>query len=346
MFRTSDARFTKGIVPFKMTRYIFNSFLSITLSVTSHLFAQYAPGVGITGTTAMNKDSSAFVAWANSARVYKGYQDISNPSLGYVNVGDSTCAYGIAGTTGVVSLGDAGYAVLQFPSPIMDLPGPDFAVFENSFSDTFLELAFVEVSSDGEHFYRFPASSLTDTSLQTGSFGATDPTKLHNLAGKYRANYGTPFSLEDITDTPLLNKQAITHVKIIDVVGCMQNQYCTRDANNRKVNDPWPTAFGSSGFDLDAVGVIHQQTTAGINESLLMQVMIYPNPLTNVLYIKEDSRQPYDVIITDVLGNEVITLQQQVLRTTINTSTLNKGIYFLNIDNGIAKKQWRILKSE
>lgn len=336
----------KALYRLKMTRYIFYSFFSITLCVTSHLLAQYAPGVGITGTTAMYKDSSAFVAWANSARVYKGFQDISNPGLGYVNVGDSTCAYGIAGTTGVVSLGDAGYAILQFPNTIVDLPGPDFAVFENSFSDTFLELAFVEVSSDGEHFFRFPASSLTDTSVQTGSFGLTDPTKIHNLAGKYRANYGTPFSLEDIADTSMLNKQAITHVKIIDVVGCMQNQYCTRDANNRKVNDPWPTAFASSGFDLDAVGVIHQQTTVGIDEFLFMQVMIYPNPVTDVLYILGDNRQPYDVIVTDVLGNEIITLQQQVLRTTINTTALSKGIYFINIDNSNAKKQWRILKSE
>ena len=54
-------------------------------------------------------------------------------------------------------LGDDGSLVLTFPAPIADGAGPDFAVFENAFSTEFLELAFVEVSSDGTNFTRFPA---------------------------------------------------------------------------------------------------------------------------------------------------------------------------------------------
>lgn len=200
----------------------------------------------------MYKDSSAFVAWANKCNVVRGFQDISNQSLGYTNVGDSSLAIGPAGTNGVVSLGDGGVAILEFSSPIMDGNGPDFAVFRNGFDNLFLELAFVEVSSDGIHFFRFPAISNTDTTIQTDGFGLTDASKLHNLAGKYRAEYGTPFDLSDLTNDALLNKEAITHVKVIDVVGSIQNQYCSRDANNHKINDPWPTGWGNGGFDLDA----------------------------------------------------------------------------------------------
>ena len=69
-----------------------------------------------------------------------------------------------------VSLGDGGTVVLTFPQPIGDVPGPDFAVFENGFkafdNSFFLELAHVEVSSDGVNFYRFPSSSLTPSLSQ------------------------------------------------------------------------------------------------------------------------------------------------------------------------------------
>jgi len=61
------------------------------------------------------------------------------------------------------------------------LHGFDFAVFENSFNDSFLELAFVEVSSDGINFVRFPATSNTQTDVQITGFGTIDPTYINNL---------------------------------------------------------------------------------------------------------------------------------------------------------------------
>jgi hypothetical protein len=113
-----------------------------------------------------------------------------------------------------------GSAILTFQNPISNGTGFDFAIFENSFNDVFLELAFVEVSSDGVNYIRFPATSNTQTTTQIGPFDNTgDATKLNNLSGKYRAQYGTPFDLQELTGNPLLNINAITHIKIIDVVG-------------------------------------------------------------------------------------------------------------------------------
>ena len=158
-------------------------------------------------------------------------------------------------------MGDGGVAVLTFASPIANGPGWDFAVFENSFDGRFLELAFVEVSSDGIHYQRFPSVSLTQTNTQVGSWGLLDPTYIYNLAGKYAAGYGTPFDLEEIKDiNPLVDVTRITHVRIIDVVGCLNDAYCSYDSQGNKINDPWPTPFGTGGFDLDAVGVRHKKT--------------------------------------------------------------------------------------
>ena len=160
---------------------------------------------------------------------------------------------------GIVSLGDGGQAILKFENPIINGPGWDFAVFENSFSDTFLELGFVEVSSNGNDFFRFESTSLTQDTIQIDAFGSVIPEKINNLAGKYRANYGTPFELEELSLEQGLDINNITHIKIIDVIGSIDPNIGTYDFQNNLINDPFPTPFPSSGFDLDAVGVIHEQ---------------------------------------------------------------------------------------
>lgn len=326
-----------------MKQYFFVSILFGLLFLSKITFSQFPPSVGQLGTTALYKDSSAFVAWASSCHIVRGLQDISTPANGYATVGDSSSALQIAGTTGVVSLGDGGSAILQFTTPIIDGVGPDLAVFENGFDDTFLELAFVEVSSDGIHFFRFAATSNTDTITQTWSFGPTDATKINNLAGKYKGLYGTPFDLADIPDTVLLDKQAITHVKVLDVIGCIQNQYCTRDVNHHKINDPWPTAFGSSGFDLDAVGVIHQKAV-GIDELQMLPVSIFPNPVTDVLYITVGFNNDYSVYITNLVGEKIIESQNNS-NSRIVLNELKQGVYFLTITSGGKQKQIKFIKS-
>ncbi len=266
----------------------------ILFLIPSLLFSQpYAPAAGMSGTSAIHKDSSIFVNWAIGSTIIRGYQDVSNPPAGKTSVGDSTMVSGKALTNGVVSLGDGGQATCYFSYPIKNGPGFDFAVFENSIDDTFLELAFVEVSSDGSTFVRFPAHSLTDTMTQTGSFGATNATKINNLAGKYRAGYGTPFDLQELTAFPNLNTDQITHVRIVDVVGSLLPQYVTRDSYSNKVNDPWPTAFASGGFDLDAIGVINENKISGLQQAGKKKTFkIFPNPAQAGELIKIETEEP------------------------------------------------------
>jgi hypothetical protein len=114
--------------------------------------------------------------------------------------------------------------------------------------------------ADGERFVRFPSVSLTPTDEQVDGFGSLDPTNIHNLAGKYRQGYGTPFDLEDLADSTGIDINNIRFVKIIDVVGCIQPEYASYDSEGNIVNDPWPTPFYSGGFDLDAVCVINGGT--------------------------------------------------------------------------------------
>ena len=74
--------------------------------------------------------------------------------MGKASSGDTNSPLGKAGDGTILSLGDGGEATLTFSTPISNGQGADFAIFENSFSATFLELGLVEVSSDGQNFVR------------------------------------------------------------------------------------------------------------------------------------------------------------------------------------------------
>jgi hypothetical protein len=157
--------------------------------------------------------------------------------------------------------------------------------------ETFLELAFVEVSSDGQRFVRFPATSLTQDSTQIDGFGAVDATKIHNLAGKYITSFGTPFDLEDLRDSLAVDIQRVTHIRLVDVVGAIQEQYASLDHLGNRINDPWPTPFASSGFDLDAVGVIHQADISSADYQILPGLQLYPNPATEATALVWNAHQ-------------------------------------------------------
>ncbi len=295
-------------------------------------YGQFPPPAGQPGTTAIHKDSSVFISWATGCTVVRGHQDISNELLGYASTGDSAMALGKAGENGVVSLGDGGYAIVTFDYPIADESGWDFAVFENGFNDTFLELAFVEVSSDGVNYFRFPATSYTQDTVQISGFGELDATKIDNLAGKYRASYGTPFDLQQLSNQSGLNVNAVTHVKVIDVVGCIQDEYATHDQYGNKVNDQWNTPFPSGGFDLDAVGVINQSITNSRDLLNSASINIYPNPADRGIFIQGGlTDRIKEVTLTNNLGQTVTVWKDIAQIVSLDTTSLPDGLYFLTI---------------
>jgi hypothetical protein len=220
----------------------------------------------------------------------------------------------------VVSLGDSGVATLEFSKSILNGPGWDFAVFENSFSDEFLELALVEVSSDGQRFVRFAASSLMQDTVQIGPFDLKGKAQLlNNLAGKYRGGWGTPFDLEELKDSAGLDVNAIRYVRLIDVVGSINDSFAMRDAQGRKINDPFPTPFSSCGFDLDAVGARH--STASMN-SINLSKMAWPNPVSESLYLDKKWQK---VGLYTMAGVQIAGANQ----SEIDVRRISSGVYML-----------------
>jgi hypothetical protein len=313
--------------------------LTITISlclVHIGLIAQYAPQAGVTGSTAVHKSSGLFTGWATGCTINRGYQDIADKSKGYTSTGDESLTVGKPDIT-VASLGDSGVATLTFSHPIYNGTGADFAVFENGFAnpanpeEAFLELAFVEVSSDGQRFVRFPSSSLTPVTTQIPVAGVyNDARNLHNLAGKYIGNYGTPFDLEELKDSVGLDVNNITHVRLVDVIGDI-NVHKSYDKDGKVINDPYPTSIPTGGFDLDAVGAFHQHGLFPASVNPLVDVLtgVYPNPTTDKFQFSLRNANGISYTLTDVMGKAVIVSKPATDENHIDLSGCGKGIYYL-----------------
>lgn len=177
------------------------------------------------------------------------------------------------GSTHVHSLGNGGELTLEFVPPIVDLPGADLIVAENPFrlagneTSTFAEVAFVEVSSNGIDFVRFPARYFGAPSWP-GAFGTVPVGAYGNLAGQTPTLATTPgadprdlveaggdaFDLGDLLFEPLVvgglvDLQAIRYVRLVDV------------PSGLAVDSVGTTIFdaGSGSADIDAVTAVHQQ---------------------------------------------------------------------------------------
>lgn len=233
-----------------------------------------------------------------TAGIYSGPTDISHPIdpawqasdprfVEWANVIDaSRTLFGPRGSTtidssgGINSLGDLdaadiaagispGFLTVTFPSGIRNGPGADFAVFENGFvfpgePNLNAELAYVDVSTNGTDFARFPSLSLNTTFAGTfgQSFGGFDATHIYNLAGKHAAGFGTPFDLDELASDPLVLGGAvdlnnIQFVRLFDIPG--NGDFL--DSQGNPILDAWLTT-GTGGFDFAlgvgrGVGVIH-----------------------------------------------------------------------------------------
>jgi hypothetical protein len=301
----------------------------ILLFLVLNAEAQFAPAAGSPGSTAVFYSDPRIAGWATGVTIVRGYMNLAEKSLGYASSGEEGYALGVADNFSV-SLGDSGVAVVSFDKPFSDNEGFDFAIFENSFDGRFLEFAHVDVSSDSIRWVRFPSQSLTPVVLQTDGFGITDPVMVNNLAGKYEKLYGTPFDLYELIDSAGLDITSIHYIKITDVVGSVDPKAGSRDSEGRLINDPWPTPFESSGFDLDAVAVLG--TASAIHSEEEPGASVYPNPAGDIITISSVAGGRGTVTIISLSGSVLITGYVGGGSDNLDVSRLTPGTYIVMLD--------------
>jgi len=155
-----------------------------------------------------------------------------------------------AGGVDVLSLGVGGEIVLSVePNAIVDGPGVDFLVFENSFlkvgtSAPFAELGEVSVSDDGVAWQTFPCTS--DAGPSYGACAGWRP--IYAAPGNGispvdpMAAGGDPYDLKDI---------GLTSARFVRIRDLTSPASCPSGPGARPTN---------AGFDLDAISVVNAKT--------------------------------------------------------------------------------------
>ena len=240
-----------------------------------------------------------FKGWATGA-VYEPADNIGDYAIDWIpgppdpraSFSDPSSVLGEVAANSVLCLGDMdqdeleawragtghgpGTVTLSFDSAITNGSGADFAAFENGFvsdhttaagsvrGEIWAELAYVEVSTDGSHFARFPSiyNNFLDGPPATQDYLTLDASNIYNLVGKhanaYGTSFGTPFDLDDLLNHQLVldglvDLDEINFVRLVDIPG--DGSFV--DSQGNAIYDPWLT-WGTGGADIDALGVINQ----------------------------------------------------------------------------------------
>lgn len=300
---------------------------------------------------AVSVTDSRISGWATGCTVTRGWMDKADHSQGLVSFGTDANGVGAPGSsTDVVSLGDSGVAVLTFANPIRNLNGADFAVFENGFLDpqnaqnAFLEFAFVEVSSDGQRYVRFPASYSGSSTAQCSNWTYVDGREYKNLAGRYVQGYGTPFDLEELRDSVGLDIDQVTHIRLVDVVGSVDPLVGSTDAQGHLINDPYPSAFASGGFDLAGVAVLGNRSSSIADRNKDQDIQVAPNPANQQISLNSKEHKIFYYRIVNVLGQEVKSGKVNN-NVYIDVSGLSAGSYYMFTESNGVQSSTRFLKN-
>ncbi|MEL6428135.1 MAG: hypothetical protein AAFU73_13590 [Planctomycetota bacterium] len=178
------------------------------------------------------------------------------------------------GSLDVLTLGTGGDVTLGFDVTITDGPGADFTVFENGFAfstGVFAEVAFVEVSTDGTTFARFPTRYFGDPG-PLPAFGTVKFAGFEGLAGGLPgiANVdnnsispfdpvvsgGEAFDLAELENVPevvsgAVDPAEIHFVRLVDMVAGTET-----DSVGNLI---WDNGGPAGNADIDAVAVIQHQ---------------------------------------------------------------------------------------
>ncbi len=81
---------------------------------------------------------------------------------------------------------------------------------------------------------------------------------------------------------------------------------------------------------------------AGLKDINADGIVMYPNPVTDMIYIKSNKLDAKSIKINDIMGRTIRVFNNAQNLESIDVSGLNKGVYFLTTDT---KKQFKFLKN-
>ena len=108
--------------------------------------------------------------------------------------------------------------------------------------------------------------------------------------------------------------------------------YCNGEDARQNLIDTYGWIITDDGLDC---------ATAGVDDQNQLDISIYPNPSSDIVYIEGNYTQ-LKVVVYDILGKQVM---NKVITNSIDISHLEKGVYILQLSDGVKLTSQRILKN-
>lgn len=224
----------------------------------------------------------------------------------------------------VCSIGIGGEIILGLKNGrILNGDGVDFIIFENAFERqidgvVFAEPAIVSVSQNGIDFIEFPFNSWT----------------LDGLAGKTPTNgLENPFDISvsggDGFDLEVLGLDFITHIKLKDT---------SRIVSQDEKHPFYQPEFIVSGFDLDAIAIVHHKTETSITESKVLEFEV--SEFSDRIIVS--SHSTFNLSIFDAQGKKVLSIASSGIKE-IDRTILPNGFLIFVLENGKSKSIHKLI---
>ena len=108
--------------------------------------------------------------------------------------------------------------------------------------------------------------------------------------------------------------------------------YCNGEDARQNLIDTYGWIITDDGLDC---------ATAGVDDQNQLDISIYPNPTSDIIYIDGNYSQ-LKAVVYDILGKQVM---NKPITNSIDISQLDKGIYILQLSDGVKLTTQRILKN-
>ena len=108
--------------------------------------------------------------------------------------------------------------------------------------------------------------------------------------------------------------------------------YCNGEDARQNLIDTYGWIITDDGLDC---------ATAGVDDQNKLDISIYPNPTSDIVYIEGNYTQ-LKAVVYDILGKQVM---NKPITNHIDISHLEKGVYMLHLSDGVKLTTQRILKN-
>ena len=80
------------------------------------------------------------------------------------------------------------------------------------------------------------------------------------------------------------------------------------------------------------------------NETLNKDVLVFPNPVDNVLRIQASESASFQFVLYDVFGKELVRSSTEDLETNIDMSVYRPGLYYLHLTNNVLDRTFKVFR--